>query len=291
MMRTAFVVVFTTAALAAQSQAPSRTFEVVSVKPGRSVSYGILTFPGGRLTAYTSVRALIARAYGVKDYQIEGAPQWLGEEYFSVDGRAAGDPTPAEFNEMLKAMLADRFALRAHTSTRVGEVHSLVLARPDRRLGPALKPTSPECLAQIEARKQKPETPPPPLTPLLMGQLPGMPRCGVSNTLRISGSGATTISESAQPLSALVDLLTSDLSSPVVDRTGLEGRFDYVIEYEARQAAVTIGGRRGLDPNNVEAPRPTLRAAIERQLGLKLESVQGEIPILVIDAVERPTVD
>ena len=146
----ALILVGAAATLGAQSQqSPSRTFEVVSVKPGLSpyemgrqaaanggdfsaVSFGIRTFPGGRLTAYANLRTMIARAYEIKDYQIEGAPKWLGEEYFSVEGRAGGDATAAEFNEMLKALLADRFGLRTHASTRQGQVHNLVFTRADR---------------------------------------------------------------------------------------------------------------------------------------------------------------
>lgn len=311
MMRTALVVVCATATLSAQSQQnPSRTFEVVSVKPGLSpsdlgrqaaanggqfptVSFGIRTFPGGRLSAYANVRTMIARAYEIKDYQIEGGPKWLGEEYFSIEARAGSDATPAEFNAMLKALLADRFGLRAHSSTRLGQVHNLVLARTDRRLGPGLKPTSPECLAEIEARKQKSETAPPapPRPPRVGGQPPDMtPRCGVFMTMS-SSSGATTMSVSAQPISTLVDSLASDLRSLVVDRTGLEGMFDYVVEYESQRTAAALGGRGGLDPNSTESPKPPLRIAIERQLGLKLESAEGQVPILVIDAAERPKPD
>jgi uncharacterized protein (TIGR03435 family) len=92
-------------------------------------------------------------------------------------------------------------------------------------------------------------------------------------------------------MSTLVNSLTSDLSSLVVDRTGLEGMFDYVVEYESQRTAVLLGGHVGLDPNSTESPKPPLRNAIESQLGLKLESAQGQIPILVIDAAERPQPD
>lgn len=309
MLRIVVVAVCAVATLSAQSQSPSRTFEVVSVKPGLSpsdlgrqaaanggqfpqVPFGIRTFPGGRLTANTNLRTMIARAYDIRDYQIEGAPPWLGEEYFSVEGRADGDATAAEFNQMLKAVLVDRFGLRAHTSTRQGQVHNLVLARADRRLGPGLKPTSPECLAEIEARKQKPETPPPAPRPTrFVDQPPDMSlRCGILMTMS-SSSGASTMSVSGQPLSTLVNSLIADLGSLVVDRTGLEGMFDYVVEYESQRTAVLLGGRGGLDPDSTESPKPPLRTAIERQLGLKLESAEGQVSILVIDAVERPRPD
>ncbi len=299
MLRTAIGVMLAAVVVSAQSsQVPSPTFEVVSVKPALSpselgrqaaenggqfqaVQFGIRTFPGGRLTAYTNVRELIARAYQIKDYQLEGGPKWLGEEYFSVEARAGRDATAAEFNDMLKALLAERFGLRVHNSTRQGQVHDLVLARADRRLGPGLKPTSPECLAQIEARKAKSVSVPSPSTAPRVGE------CGTWMTM-FSPSGGTTLSVSGQPLSALVEMLISEIGGPVVDRTGLEGLFDIVVEHESQRFAVALGGRGGLDPNGTDSPKPPLPNAIERQLGLKLESVQGQIPTLVIDAAERP---
>ena len=297
MVRTAVVVVCGAAGLSAQTQqTPARVFDVVSVRPALSpselgrqaaenggqfpaVSFGIRTFPGGRLTAYANVRTMIARAYQIRDYQIEGGPTWLGDEYFAIEARARSDATLVEFNEMLKALLANRFGLRAHTSTRQGQVYNLVFARPDRRLGPALKPTPPECIAQIEARKGKPATGAAGSdTPPRVGQ------CGVWMTTGNS-SGAITMSVSGQPLSVLVDSLSSELSAPVVDRTGLEGMFDFVVEHESQRMVL---GRFGLDPDSSESPKPPLRNAIERQLGLKVEAAEGSVPILVIDAAERP---
>src|SRR6185436_16424588 len=127
------------------AQQRTATFEVASVKPalspyeagrqagaaaaaGRDApptpNFGIRTYPGGRLSATATVRAMIARAYEIKDYQIEGGPKWLGDDYFAVEARAGGEATAAEFNAMLKALLADRFGLRTHPSTRQGQIYS-----------------------------------------------------------------------------------------------------------------------------------------------------------------------
>ena len=296
------------------AQSPARAFEVASVKPtlspaeagaaaGRAAalgdapppvpSYGIRTYPGGRLTAGATLRTLIARAYGVDEYQIADGPGWLGEDYFAIEARAGGDATPAEFNEMLQALLAERFALRVHRATRPGQVHRLVAARSDGSLGPSLGPTSPECVAQIEERERTrsttpPAAPPPPAGSLPRGQPDTTARCGTV-LIRGGSSGAMTLSASGQPLSILVDRLKSELSASVVDRTGLEGRFDFEVEFEAQRPVIPGFGRGGLDPNSTESPRLPLRIAIERQLGLRLESIDGEVPVLVVDAAERPT--
>lgn len=315
--------------LLAQSQANPGplTFEVTSVKPtlspaeagreaGRAaasgapmplppaIPFGIRTFPGGRFTANTTVLALIARSYDVKEYQVDGGPKWIREDYFVIDARAGRDATAAEFNEMVKALLADRFGFRAHPSTRPGKVYSLLLARPDRKLGSALKPTPPECVAQIEERKRTaaasppPTSPaPPPPPPASRNQASGppdmTPRCGTTRSMMsLAGGGVMTLSVSGQPISLLVERLASDLSATVVDRTGLEGLFDFLIEFEApRFPGIPELNRGGLDPNGTDSPKPPLRNAIEGQLGLKLEATEGQVPILVIDAAERPTAD
>ena len=319
------VSVASAADLRGQSQANPAplTFEVTSVKPtlspaeagreaGRAaasgapmplppaIPFGIRTFPGGRFTANTTVLALIARSYDVKEYQVDGGPKWIREDYFVIDARAERDATAAEFNEMVKALLADRFGFRAHPSTRPGKVYSLLLARPDRKLGSALKPTTPECLAQIEERKKtaaapQPPTPPPPPPPRNPASGPPdmTPRCGTTRSMMsLAGGGVMTLSVSGQPISLLVERLASDLSATVVDRTGLEGLFDFLIEFEApRFPGIPELNRGGLDPNGTDSPKPPLRNAIEGQLGLKLEATEGQVPILVIDAAERPTAD
>ena len=310
------LVVFVVGVIAVQAQGPAvskpRQFEVVSVKPTLSPSdagreaarrappggpvqmpqlfFGVRTFPGGRLSAVTSLRGLILRAYGVKDYQVQAGPSWMASDYFAIEARAAGDATDGEFNEMLKAVLADRFGLRVHEETRQGKVYALTLARSDRRFGSGLKQTSAECLQQMEDRKKNP--PPQPATPAPRGQVltwsPTDPaECG---NYRIMGSsGSTTVAFSGQPMSALIDHISGEVAAPVVDRTALEGMYDVLVEYESRR--YSVAARAGLDPNSTESPKLPLPNALERQLGLKLESTTGDIPTVVVDAAEKPTPD
>ncbi len=77
--------------------------------------FGIQTQPGGRFTAGTStLKQLIAEAFEVKDYQIEGGPPWLTTDYFEITANAGADATPADVKAMLRTLLADRFGLRTH---------------------------------------------------------------------------------------------------------------------------------------------------------------------------------
>ena len=297
----------------AQSTATSkpRQFEVASVKPTLSpaelgaqagrlaaqggapqpaapVFFGIRT-TGSRFSASTvTLRGLIARAYGVKAYQIQGGPPWAASDYFTIEARASGDATNDEFNEMLKALLADRFGLRARQETQPGKVYALTLARPDRRLGSGLKRTSGQCVAQIEERKRNPPAPGTSSTAAARFSPTDPAECG---SYRIMGTAnSTTITFSGQPMSTLVDHISSELAAPVVDRTGLDGLFDILAEYES-QRRVAFGGPSGLDPNSTESPKLPLPNALERQLGIKLEMSTGEIPMIVIEAAEKPLPD
>jgi uncharacterized protein (TIGR03435 family) len=74
-----------------------------------------------------------------------------------------------------------------------------------------------------------------------------------------------------------------NMGRPVIDRTGLEGRFD--LEYSFTPSRPPTAGQSAAPP---EAP-PTLLVALEEQLGLKLEAERVSVPVVVIDSVERPS--
>ena len=296
------------AAARAAAQAPAdglARFEVASVKPIDPFEQlrkngpqagpiampftGVRAEPGGRLIAVATLRSLLLRAYGIKDYQLEGGPPWLPSDYFSVTAKAAQETAnEAEMNEMLKSLLAERFGVRVHVETRPSAVHVLTVARPGGRLGAGLKRTSPECEAALEEQKRtgaKPPAPPMPRIPTgpQAAPPPLVPACGMTST-RINVTGAATYVMGGWPLSMLVEHLSSELQSPVVDQTGLVGRFDAVVEYESSRWR-----RRGPDLNSTDPLPVPLPQAVQQQLGLKLEKSVAPLPITIVDAAERPS--
>ena len=89
-------------------------------------NFGIQTQPGGRFTAGTStLKQLIAEAFEVKDYQIDGGPPWLTTDYFDITANAGADATPADVKAMLRTLLAERFGLRTRSDTRQAPVYVL----------------------------------------------------------------------------------------------------------------------------------------------------------------------
>ena len=309
-MRSAFVagalMVLVAARAGGQSPAAGKPrFEVASVKPGISPaaaaraaasSGGTFTFPfvgvrvqpGGRLIANTTLQGLILRAYGIRGYQLEGGPAWLTSDYFDLAAKAESESaTEAEMNEMLKALLAERFGLRVHVETRQAPVYTLK-ARADGRLGPGLKRTSAECERDLAERKTAGTAPRLP-SPQPADSPPKIePVCGRTMGMMNARSGTETYASGGRPFSELVSKLSGDLQSPVIDQTGLTGLFDVLLEFESTRRIGNLPPP-GLDPNSTEPLPVPLPAALQQQLGLTLEKGPGPLPFTIVDAAEPPS--
>jgi uncharacterized protein (TIGR03435 family) len=229
--------------------------------------------------------ALITRVYGIRPSQLQGGPAWVRSERFDISAKAPGDSaTEAEMFEMIKQLLADRFGLRVRFDTRQDTVYKLRLARTDGRFGPALTRATAECQKAIETKAGAAAR-----GPGSSGLVdPLKPICGVSFASPVAGTAGLRLTMGGMPLAQLVQRLTSDLAAPVLDETGLAGLFDVVLEYERV-------GRVATPPTNAdpatELPPPPLPAALEQQLGLKLEREAGPVQIVTIENVQRPTPD
>jgi uncharacterized protein (TIGR03435 family) len=216
-----------------------------------------------------SLRMLVSYAFELRDYQIEGGPNWSSTDYFDIAASAGSDVSPEEIRAMLRTLLNERFRMRARLETRQAPVHVLTLARSDGRLGPELTRTTPDCERQLAEQKNQ-------------------VTCGGSR-MQSMPTGAFRGFWSGVPLTQLVSLVSSALRAPVIDRTGLSGLFDFTLEYMGERP---LPGRTpGQDPNASEIPPPPIATALQQQLGLKLEKEVGPLPIVVIDGAERPLPD
>jgi uncharacterized protein (TIGR03435 family) len=279
-----FVGILTAPRLQAHSQSappPSRpAFEVASVKPNKSGD-GATTLgfqQGGRFRAIneTLVR-LIGEAYATSvalpRFQLVGGPTWIDSDRFDVDAIAEGNPSPEQGHLMLRALLADRFKLIIHADTRELPMYNLVKSRSDGKLGERLRPSDINCAALRGAGG----TP----TPVTPGQ---PPPCVMS-------FGRGSLSAKAMIISQLASMgLARLVSRTVVDRTGLEGAYDWTLEWTPDQASQGQPGSSGT-PAHIDLDRPSIFTAVQEQLGLKLESTKGPVDVLVIDSVEHPTGD
>jgi uncharacterized protein (TIGR03435 family) len=252
-------------------------FDATSVRPNTSGAAEVRwVFQGGRFTAVNvSVKSLIKSAYGsaptrpLPDRQISGGPSWLDAERFDVDAvapeslrRPSANTMTPESLVMLRTLLLDRFGLRVHFEKREQPVYALVRATDD-ALGPRLRRSTLQC-----------------------GEPAGTPGAAECGGQVFPGSVTARGVPMAQVASGL-ERLIPNVDRAVIDRTGLDGRFDFEVTWTPDQLtgpqAVGASGA-AADPNG-----PSLFTALKEQLGLRLEPTRAAVDVLVIDSVQRPT--
>jgi uncharacterized protein (TIGR03435 family) len=282
-------------AIVAQSPAAggaSAAFDVVSVKrtPPGSPQMGALSVPpgqaavrpGGRFAAPSNtVRSLVRIAYGVQDIQIAGGPSWIASDRFDVEATTRPDVTADEARAMLRALLEKRFNLAVHRETREMTVTALEPARTDKRLGPQLRASGPDC-ASPTPPPHVPLPPPPPPPPGMAGSLI-LSNQTPTRCVTIVTPWHMSLRETTMPQLAI--RLTTLLGRLVVDRTTLSGLYDLDLTFapDPGTPPPMINGA----PLVIDAP--ALPTALRDQLGLKLESSKAPVEVLVIDRAEAPT--
>lgn len=278
----ASLVVFTSCAFGQPS------FDVASIKPAKPPSDGRMFVqmsndPGREDYTNVSLQGMITRAYGVKDYQVTG-PDWINSIRFDVTATHPPNAPREQIQLMLQALLADRFRLTIHRKKKDLPAYALVVAKN----GPKLKESK-------EGDAPPPPLPPPPAS---MSGAGG----GVSvNRQVIAGRGGGTfmfggghLAATKQTMSAFADMLARQTDRPVIDETGLKGAYDFALDYAPEGGArgpmpfATAGGGDGRGPV-ASAPddAPSLFAALQQQLGLKLEPKKLPLEMIVIDHIEK----
>jgi uncharacterized protein (TIGR03435 family) len=231
--------------------------------------------PGGRVTATCMpLRSLVTQAWGLANFEQPAEwPKWLDERHnMSVEAKAPAGMTPDPqinaqardiLNAMLRALLTERYRMKVHFEDRPRDAGALVANKP--KLTKASDPASRTGCKRESQQSQ-----------------------GRSLLVRVVCRNMT-MTQFAEQLPAF----DSDLFYPVQDRTGLEGAWDFVLNYDAmaglnaRMPSVFGGtaaaGAQGSEPSGI----PSFREAIDRQLGLKLEIEKRPEPVLVIDSMEE----
>lgn len=177
---------------------------------------------------------------------------------------------------------------------------ALVIARDDKRLGPQLKPSAVDCVAlgrrggppsdgrggpALDGRRGGGPSagrggPPEPGTPFSLGE---RPQCG-------GRGGFGQMIAGGMPLSQFVTQLSQLTGRIVVDRTGLTGGYDLDLKWTPTPDQLPPGPPPpGFELPPIDPNGPSLFAALEEQLGLKLDSTRGPVQVLVIDSIEPPT--
>lgn len=248
------VCVLSVTAAGSHAQIPEQLkWDVISVKPMspdgcKAGDGGVRYLPNGLSSTCVPVLFTVEVAYHLMDPgRIIGLPKWAtGPQTYAIEARVSSDDAEAfgklkreQKSEMMQSVFAERFHMKAHTEAREMPAYALVIAKS----GPKLR------------------------TP-------------VETTRGNSQFGASTgeVNWVNSPLADLKFLLANETGRPVVDHTGLSGRYDFRLKYTPAARAATG-----------ESDGPSIFTALEDQLGLKLMPSKQPVEVLVIDSLEQPT--
>jgi uncharacterized protein (TIGR03435 family) len=270
-------------------------FEVVSLRQNKSdgratsnvrLDRGDLSSPtGGLFSARNqSVISLIVFAYNMKVSESLGGfmrnlPSWAKTDKFDINARASSaNPTREDMRLMVQSLLEDRFKLRVHRETRELPAYGLYLSTHG-KTGPQLKPhnLTSSCAAPLETpAAQTPIAAMVGLWPVTCGD--GTEADVSRYRLREGGRDMT--------MNAIADWLTGtrDSERPILDRTGLPGTFDFILDFDPDSL-----DRDGVSIAPHEDTGPTFSEALKEQLGLQLKKEDGAISIFVVDTIEYPS--
>jgi uncharacterized protein (TIGR03435 family) len=233
------------------------SFEVATIKPNPSGGTSLqgLTLRGRSMVVRNgNLQDLITFAYSLQLKQLVGTPAWTETDRYDIDANPdqPGTPNLEQMRNMVRKLLADRFKLTLHHEKREMSAYVLTAGKTGQKLTPT----------QIK------------------GQLPGF--------FASPGTGGLTlhlINGTMGDFSSFLQMLVLD--KPVVDQTGIEGRFDNNVTFTPDQTQFN-GQPPKLPPADVP-DAPDLFTAIQRQLGLNLTAEKTQVDVLVIDHVEKPS--
>lgn len=236
-------------------------YEVASVKPNNTGSdqSSLIFQDDGIAAANVTLQMLIRAAYGVQDFQISGAPNWLKSEKYDVQVKMKRSQTDElrtlspeqrmlRRRRMLQVVLADRFKLSLHRDSKELPAYALVIAK----AGPKLQKAEPDYM-----------------------------RVG-RGELKSQGVRIATLARE----------LSRQLGRPVLDETGLAGPYEFTLHWTPDESQTLIGFDGTIIPDNTppaDSSGLSVFAAVQEQLGLELEPQKAPMEVLAIDHAEKPS--
>jgi uncharacterized protein (TIGR03435 family) len=258
------------AALAYAQPGNRPAFEVASLKASQSAEPARLTSnPGTWSCTNCRLFDLIGHAYKVLEYQI-AAPDWTKTASFDVVAKLPPGVAPGpwalkvdedRFALMMQSLLAERFQMTAHREPRELPVYELVVAKGGHKLTEVTEPT-------------------PPLAPAAPVDKDGFPNVPGGNGMRLL-SDRGRIQFQRQAMVHIAHFISTQVNRPVLDTTGLSGRYAMTLSWYRAQPATAP------DP----LPGPSIFQAIEAQLGLRLQPAKSAIEMVVIDRLEKKPIE
>jgi uncharacterized protein (TIGR03435 family) len=274
------------------------TFEVASVKsspppdPNGRVFFGPprggpgTSDPGQITWTNAALQNVLMTAYDIQIYQLT-APAWLGTERYDIVVKVPAGATKAQVSVMWQDLLKERFGMAVHHESKEFPVDELTVAKGGLKMKETILPPDAE-----------------PFTPAA-----GPPKLDKNGSPEMNGSGAITfISLNANnptarmivkglPSSDIASRLAGLLRRPVIDKTGLTGKYDFTLEFTPDLAGMPLPSPPPGDPGRAPStavssgiasdPPTSISSAVEKQLGLKLTSTKGKLDVIVVDRAEK----
>jgi uncharacterized protein (TIGR03435 family) len=279
----------------AQGQPPGPTFDVASIKPAPAPAGGRMMMgmqggpgtkdPGLYRCNNCNLSMLVTEAYHIKYYQLS-VPGSLETERFDISAKVPDGATKEQFRLMLQNLLAERFKLTIHRDQKEMQVYEMVVAKG----GLKVKESVPEPNKDGAAD-------PPPMTlgraPLDKNGYPIIPK-GCKGCMIVENDKARLVAEEST-MKEFADRVGAQLGKPVHDLTGLTGKYDFDLTWGRDDTAA-----RGSGTPEANTPLSTsstgsapadfqqmMIAAVQSEIGLKLEQKKGMVEIIVVDHAEK----
>ncbi len=245
-----------TAAFGQSADASAPAFDVASVKAsqpgtggGRGRRENIQVSPGTVTMRSVNLKSAIRWAWHVSEFQVSG-PDWLDSERYEIAGKAAGAATDEQLRLMMQALLRERFKLALHRQTKEFPVYVLVVGKN----GLKVQESKSEGETSIDINQRQ-----------------------------------LSVSVQRAPVSQLVDMLSNMLRTPVIDMTGLKGRYDLNLNV-AKYAADMAAQGKSIDSTPAD-PQTLISMILQDEFGLKLEAKKMPLDLVIVDHAEKVPVE
>lgn len=252
----------------AQANDPRPAFEVASVKPSPPrypMLVGATGGPGSndpeRYRAQNfDLGGLVEVAYGINRYQLS-APDWVQDLRFDVEAKLPRGATAEQFQLMMQNLLQERFAMRAHRETREMQGYELAIYKNGPRIRESTEPFPKD--PGIDGASMPVDGDGFPILP--PGRFPWW---------TTGANGHTRRRVANMSMEEFVRDLSMQLQGPVIDSTGLKGKYDFTLSW--------VFGTPRADAGGID-----IFGALQQQLGLKLDKRKEPVEVIVVDHIER----
>jgi uncharacterized protein (TIGR03435 family) len=213
-------------------------------------------------------------AYDVQAFQVN-APDWAATTRYDILAKVPEGTTKAQVPAMWQNLLTDRFGVAVHRASKEFQVYELTVAKG----GPKLKETDlPSTVEPFDFGSSSPK----------FGQNGALEINGTGSVVTVmpTGGGATArLAAKGFTMPEFAGRLGGWTSRPIVDRTGLAGRFDFVLEFAPDMSRFQLPA--AAPGNGASDPGSDAASAVEKQLGLKLTEAKAMLDVIVVDHAEK----